>query len=159
MHWYRLLWTSSLLVIIYGINSFDFIKTLPKLRLILALCFIVSISIGIDYIFFYLLAGMEFHPTTQENWTNVLSVFIFISCEAIGVQRLLRNRDDYWLWMLPAVVDLFLKGTIAFLVFNNHTWFVWDTLRAVVLLTMMYYDRVSNAKKAYRYKVYLKMRD
>ena len=102
---------------------------------------------------------MEFHPTTQENWTNVLSVFIFISCEEIGVQRLLRNRDDYWLWMLPAVVDLFLKGTIAFLVFNNHTWFVWDTLRAVVLLTMMYYDRVSNAKKAYRYKVYLKMRD
>jgi hypothetical protein len=157
MHWYRLLWTCSLLVIIYGVNNFDFLKSRSNFRLILAFCFIVSISIGIDYIFFYLLAGMEFHPTTQENWTNVLSVFIFISCEAIGVQRLLRNKTDYWIWMLPAVVDLFLKGTIAFLVFNNHTWFVWDTLRALVLLILMYYDRVFTIKKTRRYQMHLKM--
>lgn len=149
MHWFRLLWSSSVLILFYGAASMDYIKSVSVFRIIMAIFFIISIAIGVDHIFFYLLADMEFHPTTQENWTNVLSVFIFTISEGVGVWRLLRNDDAYRIWMLPALVDLFLKGSIAFLVFNNHTWFIWDSLRAIVLLAMMQYDRLSVMRSEY----------
>ena len=110
-------------------------------RKITAIFFIVSIAVGVDYTIFYLLAGMEFHPTTQENWTNVLAVFIFTMAEGIGVWRLLRNQNDYMIWVMPAIADLFLKGIIAFLVFDNSAWLLWDSCRALLLLVCIQYDR------------------
>lgn len=147
MHWIRLIWFSSLFILFYGVTSFDTLKTLTRFRQMMAVFFIVSIAIAIDYIVFDLLVGMEFYPATQENWSNVLSVLIFTMSEAIGVWRLLRNKNDYMIWVTPALLDLFLKGLIAFGLFDNVTWLVWDSCRAVLLFAFIQYDRCKLFKK------------
>ncbi len=141
MHWIRLLWIMSLLCLFYGITHLDQIKMLSHLRRLMAVLFIFSVAMGIDYFFFDLLAKMEFQPNTQENYTNLLSVIIFTVSEGIGIWRFMNDRTDYFICLLPALLDLFFKGMIAFLVFSNMAWFFWDSMRAVVLLLLIAYDR------------------
>ncbi|MBY0378605.1 MAG: hypothetical protein K2Q33_08605 [Gammaproteobacteria bacterium] len=130
-----------LLLLFYGFSGYRPFKALVFHRKLIAFLLTISAAIGIDYLLRNLLPNLFFYRSMQEGWSNAISVFIFTLSECIGIWQLIRNHDQYKLWVIPALFDLFLKGFIAFVVFENTTWLIWDSFRAVFLLIFIYYDR------------------
>lgn len=128
------------LILFYALSAYKHLKALVFRRKCIALLLIISMAIGVNYLCSDLLAPLSVHSSTQGDWSNIVAVFVFIVGEGIGVWQLIRNQDQYKIWVMPALIDLFLKGLIAFAVFGNITWLIWDSCRAVFLLILINYD-------------------
>lgn len=129
------------LILFYALSGYKHLRAMVLRRKWIAFLLIISIAIGVSYLFYDLLISLSVHKSSQGDWSNIIAVFIFIFGEAIGVWQLIRNQDQYKIWVMPALIDLFLKGLIAFIVFRNTNWLIWDSFRAVLLLVLIYYDR------------------
>ena len=153
----RIIFISILLVFFYWKKIASQFRSLPWLKKIIGIGLILSTAIGIEYFFFDLIAHTRFQVATMDTYTAILSVVIFTVCEGVGIWRLLSNHNDYAIWVLPAIIDIFLKGLLAFLLFNNVRWFIGDATRGIVLCGMIFSDliytshRIKCLKKNFSY--------
>lgn len=155
MQFIKIILISFGIVIFHASFAFNHFNKLPMLKKTLIACLMLSVALGTDYFFFDLLPHIKYERDSKltigmEDYTIMLSVIIFTLCQLIGIWRIIFDKNDYQGWVIPAMCDLLLKGSIAFLLYGNIRWFVFDTVRALIVLSLVCYDLHTNIQSRTR---------